>query len=111
MRKLMFVAAVAAFSTVAASGADAKAGQAAYDRECSDCHAMNGAPVASVLKAMKKQSVTMRDLAAREVQTQTDADWKKLILEGTGKMKPIKMSAPDIENVSAFMRTLKKKGQ
>ena len=110
MRTFLIVVAIAALSSAGALRADIKAGQVAYDKECVDCHQMNGAPVASVLKAMKKQGVTMRDLAGKDVQAQTDTTWKKMILEGTGKMKPIKtMSAADIENVSAFMRAMKKK--
>ena len=110
MRNFIAVTAISALSAVAAFGVDLKAGQAAYDRECVDCHAMNGAPVASVAKAMKKQQIVMRSLASMDVQAQTDATWKKMILEGTGKMKPIKtMNAAEIENVSAFMRAMKKK--
>ena len=51
----------------------------------------------------------MRDLKAPTVQAKTDAEWKKMILEGTGKMKAVKaLSAADADNVVAFMRTLKK---
>ena len=109
MKNFMILISLTALSGMAAMGADLKAGQAAYDKECSDCHALNGAPIPSVVKAMKKQQVTMRDLAGKEVQAQTDATWKKMILEGSGKMKPIKMNDADIANVSAFMRAMKKK--
>ena len=109
MKNFMIVTSLAALSGMAAMGADLKAGQSAYDRECGDCHALNGAPIPSVAKAMKKQQITMRDMAGKEVQAQADATWKKMILEGTGKMKPIKMNEADITNVSAFMRAMKKK--
>lgn len=59
---------------------------------------------------MKKKGVQMRDLAAPEVQAMTDADWKKAVVDGVGKMKGIgTLSAPQLENMFAFMRTLKKK--
>jgi len=106
----MTLLASAALSVAVACSADLKAGQAAYDRECADCHDATGAPVASVSKSMRKQQVTMRHLGSKEVQAQSDEAWKKMILEGTGKMKPIKtMSSADIDNVIAFMRSWKKK--
>jgi hypothetical protein len=38
-----------------------------------------------------------------------DADLKAVITEGKGKMKPVKtVSAGDVDNVIAFVRTLKK---
>jgi mono/diheme cytochrome c family protein len=94
---------------VAAGAADVKAGQKSYEVECKDCHQMNGTAVASVAKAMQKKGVTMRDLKAKEVQSQTDEALKKAITEGSGKMQAVKtLSAPDADNVVAFVRTLKK---
>jgi mono/diheme cytochrome c family protein len=88
---------------------DAKAGTKTYETECKECHQMNGAPISSVAKSMLKQGVKMRDLKAPEVQSQSDAEWKKSILEGNGKMKAVKtMSAADTDNVIAYMHTLKK---
>jgi mono/diheme cytochrome c family protein len=110
MRSVLFVLTAAVLAGVAANAADVKAGQKAYEEECKGCHLMNGAAVSSVAKSMQKQGVTMRDLKAKEVQAQTDVEWKKMITEGTGKMKAIKtLSAADVDNVVAFMRTLKKK--
>ena len=94
----------------AAAAADAKAGEAIYMRECSDCHQKNGAPVSSVGKSMQKQGVKMLDLRDAEVQAHTDDQWKKQIVEGVGKMKPVKgLSTGEVDNVIAFIRILKKK--
>ena len=110
MRHFAGVLSVLVLSAAAAAAADAKPGQAAYERECKDCHQMNGAPVSSVDKAMVKQGVHMRDLKAKEVQAQSDADWKKAIVEGSGKMKPVKgLSGPDVDGLLAYMHSLKKK--
>jgi len=109
MRRFLGVVAATVVAAVNAGAADVKAGQKSYEDECKDCHMMNGAPAASVAKKMLKQGVTMRDLKAKEVQSQTDDAWKKTIAEGNGKMKPVKtLSAADVDNVVAFMRTLKK---
>src|SRR5438067_12032879 len=89
----------------AAGAGDAKA----YERECKDCHLMNGAPDKSVEKAMAKKGVKMRSLASKEIQAQSDADWKKEIVEGTGQMKPVKTLSPtEVDGVIAYMRSLKK---
>jgi mono/diheme cytochrome c family protein len=107
MRKLMTLAAAL---TLAATvyAADAAAGKKTYEVECKDCHKMDGGAVSSVAKSMTKQGVTMRDLKVPEVQSQTDAQWKTTINAGTGKMKGAKLSAADVDNIIAFMRTLKK---
>ena len=109
MRSLLSVLPMLILSATLAAAADAKAGQAAYDRECKDCHAMNGAPIGSVARAMQKQGVQMRDLKAKEVQAQSDAEWSKKITDGIGKMKPVKgLTGPELDNVLAYMRSLKK---
>ena len=95
--------------TITAAGAfaaDAQAGKAAYDRACKSCHGATGAPNAAIAKAMK---VEMRDLGSNEVQSQSDAELKAVITDGKGKMKPVKtVTGADVDNVVAFMRTLKK---
>jgi hypothetical protein len=43
------------------------------------------------------------------VQALGDADIAKIITEGKGKMKPVKtVSGPAVDNVVAYIRTLKK---
>ena len=53
--------------------------------------------------------VEIKDLKSAEVQGMSDADLKKTISDGTGKMKPVKaVSASDADNVVAYIRSLKK---
>jgi mono/diheme cytochrome c family protein len=100
--------AIALIVTAASAGiaADAKAGQAAYDKSCKSCHGPDGTPNPAIAKMMK---VDMKDLKSAEVQGMSDADLKKVIADGKGKMKPIKtVTGADVDNVIAYIRTLKK---
>ena len=43
------------------------------------------------------------------VQSMTDADLKKIITDGKGKMKPVgSVTGPAVDDVVAYVRTLKK---
>ena len=93
-----------ALTGCAAWAADAKAGQAVYARACRSCHGAEGAPSAAVAKMLK---VEMRDLKVA-MPTLNDADTRKIIVEGKGKMVATKgLSAADLDNVIAYLRTLK----
>jgi len=86
--------------------ADAKAGQAAYDKSCKTCHGSDGTPNAGLAKAMK---VDMRDLKSAEVQAASDDDLKKVITAGKGKMRPVtSVTGKAVDDVVAYMRSLKK---
>jgi mono/diheme cytochrome c family protein len=90
----------------AAWAADAKAGQAVYDKSCKTCHGADGAPNPAIAKAMKAD---MKDMKSAEIQSMSNDQIKKAITEGTGKMKPVKtLSAVDVDNVIAYIHTLKK---
>ena len=89
---------------VPAWAADAKAGQTVYARACQSCHGAGGAPSAAMAKMLK---VEMRDLKAA-VASLSDADLRKIIAQGKGKMVATKgVSAADADNVVAHLRTLK----
>ena len=48
-------------------------------------------------------------LGSREVQAKSDADLKKITLEGKDKMKPVKdLDEKTAEDIIAYLRTLKK---
>ena len=84
---------------------DAAAGKDVFLKKCASCHGQNGEGKDAIAKALK---VTLKHLGSKEVQALTDADIKKGIVEGTGKMKAVKdMDAKAIEDVLAFVRTLK----
>ncbi len=89
-----------------APAADLAKGKAVYDEECESCHTANGAPNAALEKKLK---LKMKDLRDATVLAKPDAEWKKMITVGVGKMKPVKgLSAAGVDDVIAYSRSLKK---
>jgi mono/diheme cytochrome c family protein len=85
---------------------DAAAGKETYSKKCASCHGTAGEGKESVAKMLK---VEIHHLGSKEVQAKTDADFKKVILEGTGKMKTVAgVDAKGADDVVAYLRTLKK---
>ena len=85
---------------------DAAAGKETYSKKCASCHGTAGEGKESVAKMLK---VEMRHLGSKEVQAKTNADYKKIILEGNGKMKAVAgIDAKAADDVVAYLRTLKK---
>jgi len=86
---------------------DVAAGAIVYEKKCRICHGDNGEGNPDVAKKLKADQKPLFDA---EVQKKTDAEFKKIMAEGTGKMKPPKNGVTDTEmdNVIAFIRTLKK---
>jgi mono/diheme cytochrome c family protein len=104
MRIILTALTLAGSSATAVSAADAKAGQAVYDKSCKACHGPDGTANASVAKMMKAD---MKDLKSAEVQALSDDDIK-IVTDGKGKMKPVKaVSGAALDNVVAYIRTLK----
>jgi len=98
MRFLPVCALFVSLGAVQAFGAAAE-GKATYDTKCKMCHKADG----SGMPAMK-----MRPLGSAEVQAKSDAELKKDITTGTGKMKPQSVTGPQADDLVAFIRTLKK---
>ena len=65
---------------------DATAGKATYAKKCATCHGKQGEGKAAIAKMLK---VELRHLGSKEVQAKSDADLKKVITAGSGKMKQI----------------------
>ncbi len=106
MRMIVTIAAIAVLSCTAAFAADAKAGKDVYDKSCKSCHGADGTPNPGVAKMMK---VDMKDLKSADAQGMSDADIKKVITEGKGKMKPVAtVTGASVDNVIAYVRSLKK---
>jgi mono/diheme cytochrome c family protein len=85
---------------------DAAAGKETFTKKCASCHGAAGEGKESVAKMMKVQ---LRHLGSKEVLAKSDADLKKDILQGNGKMKPVAgIDAKGADDVVAYMRTLKK---
>lgn len=111
MRKAFILAIIAAFALApcafANGSGNAEAGKDAFMKHCSTCHGPDGNGKDAVAKLLK---VTFPPLASKPVQDMSDAQIKQVILEGKGKMKPVKdLSASDIPNLIAFVRSLAKK--
>jgi mono/diheme cytochrome c family protein len=105
-RLAMITAAAMLMAASSAWAADATAGKAAFDSKCRTCHAADGAGNPGIAKAL---GVTLKPLGGEEVQKMSDADLKKVLTAGSGKMKPVAGLTPaQTDDVVAFVRTLKK---
>ncbi|HVO97896.1 MAG TPA: cytochrome c [Bryobacteraceae bacterium] len=80
-------------------------GKAVFEAKCQQCHGANGEGKAAIAKMYK---VEMHALGSREIQGKSDADIKKTITAGQGKMKPVSgLTDKQVNDVIAFVRTLK----
>lgn len=105
MRLVGVLAALLSLPLICAA-ADAKAGKTVYDAHCKNCHGATGAANPAIEKMMKVQ---IKNLGSAEVQGMSDADIKKVITTGKGKMPAMKtVSGDSLDNVVAYIRTLKK---
>src|SRR5207247_6205535 len=87
-------------ASVALAAGDAAAGKAVYDKSCKTCHGASGVANPGIVKMM---NVEIKDLSSTAL---SDADVKKIITEGRGKMKPVKtVAGKDSDDVIAFVRT------
>jgi len=83
----------------------ASEGKTVFTAKCQGCHGANGEGKAAIAKMF---NVTMHPLGSKEIQTKTDAEFKKTITEGHGKMKPVTgLENQQVADVIAFVRTLK----
>jgi mono/diheme cytochrome c family protein len=84
--------------------ADAAAGKDAYLKKCATCHGQAGEGKDAMAKMLK---ITLIHLGSKEAQARSDAELRKIPLEGKGKMKPVKDMTPQMaEDIVAFLRTL-----
>jgi mono/diheme cytochrome c family protein len=105
MRFICMCAVVAGFAILPAAGADPE-GKAVYDKSCKSCHAPDGKGNPAIGKMFK---VEMKDLGSKEVQSKSDAELKKDITQGVGKMKAVAgLTDAQASQVVAYLRTLKK---
>ena len=86
---------------------DAAAGKDAYMKKCASCHGPDGLGKDQIAQMMK---IKFTPLGAKEVQAKSDADLKKISIEGGGKMKAVKdVDNKMAEDIVAFLRTFAKK--
>jgi cytochrome c6 len=84
----------------------AQDGAALYKSKCATCHGVDGKGDTPVGKALK-----LRDLGSGDVQKQTDEQLTDITAAGKGKMPAYKdkLTAEQIKQLVAYMRTFKKK--
>ena len=86
---------------------DTAAGKDLFGKKCASCHGAAGEGKESIAKMFQ---VDMKPLNGKEVQSKSDADFKKIVMEGTGKMKPVKdLDAKSADDIVSYLRTLAKK--
>jgi cytochrome c2 len=83
---------------------DATRGKEVFKR-CAVCHGDSGEGKEAIGKAF---GVTMIPFSSKEAQSLDDANLKKGIIEGRGKMKPVALSDQEVADVIAYLRMLKK---
>jgi len=97
--------AVVFLATSALTFAGATEGKAVYTSKCQSCHGADGVAKDAMAKMFK---VEMKPLGSKDVQAHSDADLKKIIAQGQGKMKPVAgLSDQQVSDVVAYMRTFK----
>ena len=93
------------FAAVGSAYGGAAEGKALFATKCAACHGANGEGKDAIAKMLK---VEMKPLASKEVQAKPDADLKKAIATGQGKMKAIAgLTDPQVADIIAHVRTLK----
>lgn len=90
--------------SLAAEKGDAAKGKEVF-RRCATCHGDSGEGREAIAKVF---GVTMKPFSSKEIQSQSDAALRKVIIEGKGKMKGVDLSDTEAADVIAFLRTLKK---
>ena len=82
MRNVFTTLTLACLSIAVASAADARAGQAVFNRACKSCHGADGTPNPAIAKMFK---VDMQDLKSAQVQALSNDDIKKIISDGKAR--------------------------
>ena len=103
--KITLLATISLAASLSLSYAGAPEGKSAFVAKCQGCHGPNGEGKPAIAKMF---NVTMPVLGSKAVQSKSDADLKKVITEGEGKMKPVGgLDEKQAADVIAFVRTLK----
>ena len=86
-------------------GADAAAGKALYMKKCRVCHGVDGTASA----ALQKANPNLKAFSSAEFQALKDAEIKKKITDLPKHKIPARgLTETDLDNLVAFLRTLKK---
>ncbi|MGA8367402.1 MAG: c-type cytochrome [Candidatus Acidiferrales bacterium] len=91
---------------LAGNSGNAAQGKATFQERCAVCHGADASGHTAIAKALG----TIPDYRSNTVQSLTDAQIRVVITDGKGKMPPVKgVSATEIKNLIAFIRSLAKK--
>lgn len=103
--KTLTIATLSLIASVGLAYAGAAEGKELYTAKCVACHGPTGEGKPAIAKML---GVTQKALGSKEVQARPDAELKKVILEGQGKMKPVaSVTAKQADDIVAYLRTLK----
>lgn len=103
--KLTLIATLSLAASFGLAYAGAPEGKTVFTAKCQGCHGPNGEGKPAIEKMF---SVTMKPLGSKKIQGMSDAEIKKVITEGHGKMKPVGgLDDQQISDVIAYVRTLK----
>lgn len=102
--KLIAIGTISLLASLTLASAGVPEGKALFAVKCQACHGANGEGKPAIAKMF---NATIHPLGSKEVQSKSDADLKKIILTGQGKMKPIAVSDSEAADIVAFIRTLK----
>src|SRR2546425_10645790 len=103
---MLLVVAILLYVTPLLAG-DVAAGRDLFGKKCASCHGASGEGKDSVAKTFK---VEMHNLGSKEVQSKSDTDFKKIMIEGAGKMKGVKdIDTKGADDIVAYLRTFAKK--
>ena len=104
---VIFISAILFYAVPFVAAADTASGKEVFAKKCASCHGAAGEGNEKIAQLMK---VEIKNLGAKEIQSKSDAELKKIVAEGSGKMKPPKdITDKSIDDVVAYLRTLAKK--
>jgi cytochrome c6 len=103
--KLIAIGTLSLIASVGLAHAAAADGKDLYNSKCQVCHGANGEGKAALAKAL---GVTSTAINTKEVKSMSDADLKKVIVSGKGKMKAVAgVTDKQADDVVAYVKSLK----
>ena len=80
-------------------------GQDLFEKKCVACHGISGRGDGEAAKVLNPKP---KDLTSKEVQSKTDSELKKVLVEGKPgtAMQPLGLSDPEIADVIKYLRSL-----
>jgi len=102
-RYFLLIAVVCLLPSLVFAAGDAAKGKDVYMAKCKSCHGADGTPSPSMAKSMG-----IKPMNDKAIQAKSDADLKKAVTDGIGKMpKQASVTGAAVDDVIAFVRTLK----